>query len=163
FSMIQGPARVPRFSSRPVLHVATMGSRPPAANAPTAAPTPGVLFVDDEASNVELFRLQFKVHFRVLTAKSGDEALALLARVAVLLPEEQMPGLRGVELLVRVFGRWPDVVRIIVSAYSGAPRLLAAMNRGHAHESIVKPWDKAELLGCIERALAMAARRRELS
>jgi DNA-binding NtrC family response regulator len=142
-----------------------MGSRSSAANAPTAAAAPGVLFVDDEASNVELFRLQFKGHFRVLTAGSGDEALALLGRedVAVLLSDERMPRMSGVELLARVLERWPDVVRVIVSAYSDAPRLLAAMNRGHAHEYIVKPWDKADLLGCIERALAMAARRRELS
>jgi DNA-binding NtrC family response regulator len=134
-------------------------------SAVTSESRPAVLFVDDEAPNVELFRLQFKDRFRVLIAHSGDEALGLLARndVAVLLSDERMPGMSGVELLARVLERWPDVVRIIVSAYSDAPRLLAAMNRGHAHEYIVKPWDKGDLHGCIERALASAMRRRELA
>jgi DNA-binding NtrC family response regulator len=121
--------------------------------------------VDDEGPNLELFRIQFMGRFPVFTAKGGTEALAVLERedVAVLLSDERMPGMSGVELLARTLERWPDVVRIIVSAYSDAPRLLAAMNRGHAHEYIVKPWDKEELSGCIERAFAMAARRRELA
>jgi two-component system response regulator AtoC len=136
-----------------------MTSRPP----PDGAPT--VLYVDDEPQNLELFKLQFGRDFRVLTAKGGPEALDVLARedVSLLLSDERMPAMSGVELLERALHQWPDVVRIIVSAYSDAPRLLLAINRGHAHEYIVKPWDRLELRGCIERGLAMAERRRELA
>src|SRR5579872_2399822 len=106
--------------------VRTMSSSPPAA--PSAAAR-AVLYVDDEPQNLELFRLQLGRQFTVLTAKSGAEALELLAKesVAVLLTDERMPGITGVELLARAGERWPDVVRVIVSAYSDAPRLLAAI------------------------------------
>ena len=135
---------------------------------PAADPHDGartVLYVDDEPSNLELFRLQVGKAFHVCTAKSGNEALELLARqnIWVLLTDERMPGMSGVELLARTLDRWPDVVRIIVSAYSDAARLLAAINRGHAHEYLVKPWDRKELQTCIERAIVIAGRRRELS
>jgi len=123
-----------------------------------------VLFVDDEPGNLELFRIQFDGAFEVRTAGGGDDALEILGRepIDVLLSDERMPGMTGVDLLARAVTRWPDTVRVIVSAYSDSPRLLQAINRGHAHEYIVKPWDKAELAACIERGLAVAERRRAL-
>ena len=138
-------------------------STPPPVAAP-AEPGRTLLYVDDEPQNLELFRLQMGSDFNLITARSGTEALEVLARerVAVLLTDERMPGLSGIELLARTLDRWPDVVRIIVSAYSDAPRLLLAMNRGHAHEYVVKPWDRAELRACVERGLAVAERLRTL-
>lgn len=126
--------------------------------------TETILFVDDEPENVDLFRLQFEGELNVLTASGPDEALAILRStpVAVLLTDERMPGMRGVELLAYAAEHWPDVVRVIVSAYGDAPRLLAAMNQGHAHEYVLKPWDKKEFGECIRRALAVSTRRRLL-
>jgi DNA-binding NtrC family response regulator len=123
-----------------------------------------VLFVDDDIHNIELFRLQFENAFPLRTATSGEDALAILARepIGALLADEQMPGMSGVDLLAQAVSRWPDTVRVIVSAYSDPPRLLRAINRGHAHEYIVKPWVKTELAACIERGLAIAGRRRAL-
>src|SRR5205814_1378646 len=83
----------------------------------------------------------------------AEDALASLARepIGVLLADEQMPGMSGIDLLAEAVVRWPDTVRVIVSAYSDPPRLLRAINRGHAHEYIVKPWLKPELAACIDR------------
>src|SRR5215510_13614218 len=123
-----------------------------------------VLFVDDEPDNLRLFRLSFGEEFAVHTAGSGSEALAALEStdIAVLLSDERMPGMRGIELLAQAVQRWPDTVRIIVSAYGDAARLLAAINRGHAHEYVLKPWSREDLRECLLRALAIAQRRREL-
>jgi DNA-binding NtrC family response regulator len=123
-----------------------------------------ILFVDDEPDNLALFRLAFAAELDVHTVASGEEALAVMERldVAVLVADERMPGMTGVELLARAVERWPDTVRIIVSAYGDGPRLLAAMNRGHAHEYLLKPWKREELHDCLLRALVMAERRREL-
>jgi DNA-binding NtrC family response regulator len=123
-----------------------------------------VLFVDDEPGNLELFRMQFEDSFTVRTAGGGDAALAALAAepIGVLLTDERMPGMTGVDLLARAVVQWPDTMRVIVSAYSDSPRLLRAINRGHAHEYLVKPWDRAELAACMERGLAIAERRRAL-
>src|SRR6185503_20225496 len=102
-----------------------------------------ILFVDDEPANLQLFRLQLDERYRILTANDGAEALSVLEReeVAVVLTDERMPGMRGIDLLARVFERWPEIGRVIVSAYSDADRLLLAMNRGHAQEYVLKPWD----------------------
>jgi DNA-binding NtrC family response regulator len=123
------------------------------------------LYVDDEPENLTLFRLHFADDFPLHTAGSGAEALEILARedIGVLLSDERMPGMRGIDLLARAAEQWPDTVRIIVSAYGDATRLLDAINRGHAHEYVLKPWSEPELRGCVERGLQMADRRRQLA
>ena len=121
-----------------------------------------VLFVDDEPGNLELFKLGFEREFELRTAASGADALAILASedIGVILTDERMPRMTGIDLLARAAEDWPHTVRVIVSAYSDSQRLLQAINRGHVHEYIVKPWDKSELARCIERSLKFAARMR---
>jgi DNA-binding NtrC family response regulator len=124
-----------------------------------------VLYVDDEPDNLKLFRLQFEREFpELVTVSSAAEALRLLEgeQVGVLATDERMPGMSGTELLGEVAARWPDVGRIIISAYSDSMRLLGAINRGHAQEYVLKPWQRGELLDCLRRCLVTAQRRREL-
>ena len=125
---------------------------------------PAVLFVDDEPNNLTLFRLHFGAEIPLLTAKSGREALDLLARedVCMVLTDERMPGMSGIELLAAMVDLFPDVVRVIVSAYSDAERVLRAINQGHAHEYVVKPWTVDDMRACIARGREIARRRREL-
>ena len=121
-----------------------------------------LLFVDDEPDNLRLAKLHFGREHEVLTAESADDALRVLEGndVWVVLTDERMPKTSGIDLLEIVARRWPDVVRVIVSAYSDSPRLLDAIRRGGAHEYIVKPWDAPVMRECIERTLARAAERR---
>jgi DNA-binding NtrC family response regulator len=123
-----------------------------------------VLYVDDEPENLKLFRLQFEDDFAVATAENGAAALKLLAQetFGVVLTDERMPGMRGVDLLAHLSEHYPESIRIIVSAYSDSERLLSAINRGHAHEYILKPWDFDELQACLQRSLVIADRRRAL-
>jgi DNA-binding NtrC family response regulator len=124
-----------------------------------------VLYVDDEPDNLELFRLQFHKDVEVVTAPDAASALRILEQrsIGLIFTDERMPRMSGVEFLAEVVARWPETVRVIISAYSDSPRLLQAINRGRAHEYVVKPWDRAELGQCIARGLEMLARRRELS
>jgi DNA-binding NtrC family response regulator len=126
---------------------------------------PAVLYVDDEVGNLELFRLQFGRDFELRTATSAQDGLEILGRhdVGVVLTDERMPHMSGIELLARVLARWPDVTRIIVSAYSDPQRLLLAINRGHAHDYIVKPWARDDMKRLIEHGVARALRRRTLA
>ena len=115
---------------------------------------PKLLYVDDEADNLELFTLQFSKDFDITTCSGGDEALQILSenpRIDILLTDERMPGMSGIELLEKVVKGYPHLIRIIVSAFSDSERLLNAINRGGAHEYIVKPWRRAEVKDCIFR------------
>jgi len=124
-----------------------------------------LLYVDDEPANLEVFRLHFEEDFTVHTALNAHEGLTLLESepVALVASDERMPGMCGIEFLSRVSERWPDTFRMIISAYGDADRLFRAMNVGHAHEYVLKPWKAPELRACLDRGLAMAERRRELS
>jgi two-component system response regulator HupR/HoxA len=126
---------------------------------------PLLLFVDDEPDNLRLTTLHFGTEYELVTAESADHALRILEtrEVGVLFTDERMPGRSGIDLLEIVSQRWPDVVRVIVSAYSDAPRLLGAINRGHAHEYVLKPWSAGTLRECIERCRGRAEQRRQLA
>ena len=119
-----------------------------------------VLYVDDDAGNIEAFKLAFEEQFTLRTATGGAEALAIMERedIAVLLADERMPGMSGVELLARAAERHPLSVRVIVSAYSDTDRLLRAINHGHPYYYIVKPWNRAQLVDVIQRSLQLAER-----
>src|SRR5438067_486487 len=77
-----------------------------------------ILVVDDEQDNLDAFRFNFKKTFDILTATSGPEALQLLAdkEVAVVITDQRMPRMTGVELLREVRTRHPDTVGIILTA-----------------------------------------------
>jgi len=125
-----------------------------------------ILYVDDELDNLELFRLQFGDEYDLITANSAKEGLEILksnSNISIILTDERMPEMTGIEFLEKVVVDWPDTIRIIVSAYSDSQRLLNALNRGRAHEYIVKPWRRAEVRRCLESWLTIATRRRNLT
>ena len=100
----------------------------------------------------------------VLTAGNAAEGLTILEEneIDILLSDERMPGMSGVEFLALAWERWPDVGRFIVSAYSDADRILRAINFGHAHEYILKPWDPNQILASLERRLDSQQQRKSL-
>jgi DNA-binding NtrC family response regulator len=120
--------------------------------------------VDDDASTRKLFELQFGTRYPVCTASSAAEALEMLKTLeaGLVLSDERMPGMRGVDFLAEVHRSYPSSVRVVVSAYSDPSILLRAINLGHVHEYVVKPWNKDELEACIQRGMAMVAQRRSL-
>jgi signal transduction histidine kinase len=121
---------------------------------------PYILYVDDEPSNRVVFEAAFKADLPVLTAPSGERALELLREheVAVLLTDQRMPGMSGVELMARVHAEHPDVVRMVMTAYSDIEAAVEAINRGQVHLYLRKPWEPVEL-----RAVLTQARERYLS
>ena len=123
-----------------------------------------VLYVDDEEPNLELFRLTVGPRFRVLTAASAAEGLALMEReeVGVVLTDQVMPGIRGTEMLARVYELYPNSVRIVVTAYQDVRLLLEAINAGHVSDYVLKPWEPDELRRLLDRAAEQYLRRRTL-
>ena len=111
-----------------------------------------VLYVDDETGNLIVFKKNFERHFNVMTTESPMEAMKMLERggIAVLLADQKMPGMTGVELLAHAKANCPDVIRMIITAYSELDIAVNAINLGHVHRYICKPWRPDELLTIIQ-------------
>jgi DNA-binding NtrC family response regulator len=123
-----------------------------------------VLYVDDDEPNLELFRLAVGRRYPVLTARNAEQGLQILERedVGVVVTDQVMPGLRGIDFLARVCERYPNSVRIVVTAYQDVHMLLDAINAGHVSDYVLKPWEPAELCKLLDRAAEQVQRRRAL-
>lgn len=114
-----------------------------------------VLYVDDERDNLRVFESTFRRDFTILTAESAKEGLEVLSQhpVAVVLSDQKMPGIEGVEFLRQVCEIDPRTLRILVSAYGDAKILGAAINDGNIYRYIAKPWEPEDLRLTVQRAI----------
>ena len=114
-----------------------------------------ILVVDDEQDNLDAFRFNFRKTFDILTATSGPEALSILAEkdVAVVVTDQRMPKMTGVELLREVRERTPETVGIILTAFTDVDVLIEAINLGQVYRYITKPWDAKEVRGVLQYAI----------
>src|SRR5438093_1441244 len=102
-----------------------------------------ILVVDDEAEILFSLRGLLRREFEVHTAESGPEALEILRRqsVHVIMTDQRMPGMTGVELLSQVQGEHPDAIRVVFTGYADIKAVIDAVNEGHIFRYITKPWD----------------------
>ena len=123
-----------------------------------------ILFVDDEEFVLKsLERLLLKEPYAKQFAFSGPMALDMLeqAPAQVIVTDMQMPRMNGMELLKIVKQKWPDVIRIALSAHTGSPQLLAAINTGEVYRYLTKPLQSPEEIRAVLRdALEIHALRR---
>lgn len=118
-----------------------------------------VIVVDDEPNILQsLQRCFHREPFRILCAGSGADGLKLLAEtplVAVILSDQQMPGMKGTEFLARSREIAPDAIRVLLTGYSDNESTVAAINEGGATHYIVKqkPWEDAELLQTVQECV----------
>ena len=116
---------------------------------------PRILIVDDEEAILETMTFTFMEDYEVLTTVDPRQALDLLddhAPVAVLITDQRMPHMTGVELLEKVYDRHPETVRIMLTGFSDSDSTLQAINSGHAYAYISKPWEPEELKNVVRRA-----------
>lgn len=131
--------------------------------------SPGVLYVDDEPINLRVFDANFRDRFKIILCHSPTEALAILANrgheIGILISDQRMPELTGVELLEQAKEIAPDIQRIVITAYSDMQAVMDAVNRGQVNRYFVKPWVKEDLLVALEdsmRIFSLQARLREI-
>ncbi len=114
------------------------------------------LFVDDEENVLHSLERLFSdrgVHF--LGAGSAEEALDLIRKeeVAVLVSDNQMPGMTGIALHAHVKEISPDTIRILMTGHADLQTAMDAINRGEVFRFVVKPWDNEELVRIVEDGL----------
>jgi serine/threonine-protein kinase len=141
--------------------VPTQRDAPPA---PAAAASPiettagekaRILLVDDEERIVTALRSIFRGKYHVFTATSGPEALEIVRKIQphVVVSDQRMPQMLGVELLRRVKGLAPNTVRMLLTGYSDLAAIVGSINDGEVFRFISKPWDNQE----IQKIMAEAA------
>jgi putative nucleotidyltransferase with HDIG domain len=114
-----------------------------------------IMIVDDEPANLRLLERLFRRDHNVVAASSGEEALRLLEQhdVALLITDQRMPGMTGIELLKRTAEFRPHTVRIILTGYTDVTALVEAINCGQVYKYVTKPWSNDELRLTVSRAL----------
>lgn len=116
-----------------------------------------ILYVDDEEKSLVNFARAFGDDFRVLTANKATDAYELVqsqaAEIGVLMTDQRMPGEKGVWLLERVRQFRPQIIRILVTAYTDMDAAIAAVNSGAIYKYVTKPWDPAQLELTLKQSL----------
>ncbi len=115
---------------------------------------PLVLVVDDERLSLQTLRRTLEEEFTVLTADNVADAEKVLSEmpVQVVLSDQRMPDMSGCEFLARVRHRWPDVVRLMISAYTDPADLIKGINDAGIYQFIPKPWQPEHLLLTLRNA-----------
>ena len=117
---------------------------------------PKILLVDDEASNLELLHRTLYRDYEVFQANNGLQALEILATVsdiAVIVSDQRMPLMSGTELLSLTATQYPDIIRIILTAYTDVEDLVEAINSGKVFKYVTKPWKTDELRTLVSQAV----------
>lgn len=116
-----------------------------------------ILYVDDETMALKYFEKEFKSTFRILTAPSAADGWDLVEKhhqeIGVIMSDQRMPGQSGVALLERVRHTYPQIIRILVTAFSDVDSAVAGVNAGAIYKYIGKPWDVNDLRITLMRAL----------
>ncbi len=118
-------------------------------------PAPAILFVDDEVNILKsLQRLMRQDPWTVLTASRGEQALAVVDEHApqVVVTDQRMPEMSGVDLLSSIRERRPEIVRMMLTGFTEMNVAVDAINRGEIFRLITKPWNDDELRATIRQA-----------
>ena len=122
-----------------------------------------VLYVDDEQENLNSFHSSFRRYYNIFIAISAEEARGFLSEndIHVILTDQRMPEIAGVEFLESIIEDYPDPVRILVTGYADISAVVDAINKGHVYQYINKPWNNIELGLIIKNAFEVFSLKRE--
>ncbi|CAN5468730.1 hypothetical protein BH10BDE1_BH10BDE1_25620 [soil metagenome] len=114
-----------------------------------------ILCVDDEVDNVDSLERLFRTKYKVLKATSGAEALRHLDkhRVTVIISDQRMPQMTGVEFLAQSLKTHPDAIRILLTGYADIEVVIEAINSGRIYRYVNKPWDPVDLVNTVDKAV----------
>jgi serine/threonine-protein kinase len=158
----QAKAEAPTASGAQVLPA---GAPELPADAPPGAPTETaagrktrILFVDDEERILTALRSVFRLNYRVFTATNGREAVEIVKKFQphIVISDQRMPEMTGVELLRQVKEVAPMTVRMLLTGYSDLAAIVGSVNDGEVFRFISKPWDNQEIQKTVAAAAAIA-------
>ena len=124
-----------------------------------------ILFVDDEANTRKYFRRLFGEKFRILEAEDGVQALRVFREhaneIGIIVTDQRMPNETGVGFLSKIADDYPDIIKILSTAYSDIDAAIGSVNQGGIFRYITKPWDIPQLEVTLRRAMEFFSVKRE--
>lgn len=115
-----------------------------------------ILCVDDENDNLDALERIFRSKYSVLRSTSGEEALKILdqnpGKIAVIITDQRMPEMTGVQFLEKSIEKHKDCVRILLTGYTDIESIVSAINTGQIYRYLNKPWDPVDLLNTVDKA-----------
>ena len=123
-----------------------------------------VLYVDDEENNLISFKATFRLKYQVYTAISGIDAIRIVEQhpIDIIITDQRMPQMTGVEFLEEVIKVNPDPMRILLTGYADMSAVVDAVNKGKIFHYLSKPWSEEELDETIRRAYELFSERKKI-
>ena len=114
-----------------------------------------ILYVDDEETNLRVFKSNFRRFFKIYTAVTPFEAIEILKDndVQVIITDQRMPDMTGTEFLEKILPDFPDVVKIILTGFTDIEAIKDGINRCGIFKYITKPWNFDEMKAVLDRAM----------
>lgn len=115
-----------------------------------------VLYVDDEENNLFSFKATFRLKYQVFTAISASKGLEILNEnpdIHVILTDQRMPEMTGVDFLQSILPIHPDPIRILLTGYADLQASIDAVNKGKIFHYLSKPWNEEEVDMTIQKGL----------
>src|SRR4051812_45083989 len=117
---------------------------------------PTLLVVDDEPEGLRSVHDLLRLDYRVVTCARGADAVKILdtpAPIHVIMSDQRMPGLTGVEVLEHAKRVRPETTRLLFTAYADIRAVIDAINQGSVFHYITKPWEPEELEAVVRQAV----------
>ena len=124
-----------------------------------------VLYLDDESHNLTAFRAAFRRDFHVHVTTEPTEAVRILREqpIEVIISDQKMPSLSGVEFFELIMPDNPDPIRMLLTGHADIDAVIDAINKGQIYKYISKPWNEAELKSLVEEAAALYHQRKVMA
>ena len=126
---------------------------------------PKLLFLDDEVDNLDALERLLRKKFTIFKASTPQEAFSHLDQnpdIAIIISDQRMPLITGVEFLEKSLVTHPDSIRILLTGYTDIESVIEAINKGQIYKYITKPWDPVDLQTTLDNAYEKLSLRREL-
>lgn len=126
---------------------------------------PKILCVDDEVDNLDALERIFRKNYQVFKAISAKDAAVFTKShpdLSVIISDQRMPGISGVEFLESTVATHPETTRILLTGYTDIESVITAINKGQIFRYITKPWDTADLTNTVDRGYEKYQLRQEL-
>jgi len=123
-----------------------------------------VLYVDDEENNLISFKATFRLKYKIHTALSGMHAMQIVEQypIDIIITDQRMPQMTGVEFLEEVIKVNPDPMRILLTGYADMTAVVDAVNKGKIFHYLSKPWSEEELDETIKKAYEIFSERKKI-